>query len=105
MGDDEGWGARLGRALRALDQRYPALSQWVGGRLDIEVPAILVSLAVHGVFLLVLATAGYAVHAEGRHEFQGAVLDKAISNELTQSDFQDLDQSPDPPALTPAAGS
>jgi Mg-chelatase subunit ChlD len=91
--------------LRELDARHPALSEWVGGRLDIEVPAILASLGVHAALLLVLATVGYAVHTEAHHEFQSMVGEKAISNELTSSDFQDLDQTADPPALTPAAGS
>src|SRR4051794_14300099 len=59
-----GFAARLRRGLRALDARYPGWSQRVGGRLDIEVPALLVSAAAHALFLLVLATAGYAVHTE-----------------------------------------
>jgi hypothetical protein len=100
-----GLGARLRHLLCALDEDYPWLSHWLGGRLDIEVPAIAVSVAVHGLLLLVLATAGYAVHTESRREIQSQVLDKVVSNELTHSDFQDLDQSSDPPALTPAAGS
>jgi hypothetical protein len=99
------WLARLRRSLRTLDERYPWLSQWVGGRLDIELPAIGMSVAVHALVLLVLATAGYAVHSEARREFQSQVVDRVVSNELTQSDFQDLDQPPDSPALTPAAGS
>src|SRR4051812_44787312 len=64
VGGGEGWGARLRRALRELDGRHPELSRWVGGRLDIEIPAIAVSLGVHGALLLMLATAGYAVHTE-----------------------------------------
>ena len=103
--DAVGLGARLRRAAVRLDENYPWLSHWVGGRLDIEVPAIAVSVGVHALVLLVLATAGYAVHTEGRREIQSQVVDKVVSNELTHSDFQDLDQSSDPPALTPAAGS
>src|SRR5947209_4630696 len=60
-GGPEGWAGRMRQALRQLDERFPELSHWMGGRLDIEVPAILVSMGVHGVLLLVLATAGYAV--------------------------------------------
>jgi hypothetical protein len=103
--EDEGLGARLRRGLQALDRAYPELSRWLGGRLDIEVPALAVSVGIHGLLLLVLATAGYAVHAEARREFQSQVVDRPVSNELTHSDFQDLDQGPEPPALTPAAGS
>ena len=104
-GGAEGWGARLRRALRDLDERHPELSRWMGGRLDIEVPAIAASVAVHGLFLMVLATAGYAVHTEGRRDLQSQVLGKDVSNELTHTDFQDLDQSAEPPTMTPQAGS
>jgi hypothetical protein len=92
------------RWLRQLDARFPGWSHRAGGRLDIEVPAVMVSVAVHTVFLLILASAGYAVRAEVRREFQSRV-DTALSNELTNSDFQDLDQGPEPPSLTPVAGS
>jgi hypothetical protein len=101
----QGTEARWRLWLRQLDDRFPALSRWAGGRLDIEVPALLMSVGVHAVVLLVLATAGYAVHTEARREFQSRVVENTVSNELTHSDFQDIDQSPDPPALTPAAGS
>src|SRR3954453_24029995 len=99
------WGARMRRALRELDGRHPELSRWVGGRLDIEIPAIAVSLGVHGALLLTLATAGYAVHTESSRELQSQVVAKELSNELTHSDFQDLDQGPEPPTMTPQAGS
>src|SRR3954453_19016920 len=105
VGGGEGWGARLRRALRELDGRHPELSRWVGGRLDIEIPAIAVSLGVHGALLLTLATAGYAVHTESSRELQSQVVAKELSNELTHSDFQDLDQGPEPPTMTPQAGS
>ncbi|MEA2630036.1 MAG: hypothetical protein QOE66_255 [Chloroflexota bacterium] len=95
----------LREALRDLDGRFPELSHWMGGRLDIEVPAILVSVGVHGVLLLVLATAGYAVHTEARRDLQSQLGAREVSNELTHSDFQDLDQGADPPTMTPQAGS
>ena len=104
-GDPPRRGASLRQGLKDLDARYPGLSRWVGGRLDIEVPAILVSVGVHAVLLLVLATAGYAVHTEARREFQSRVVDTAVPGDLTRSDFQDLDQSDEPPAMTPVAGS
>ena len=92
-----GWGRGCVAGCWRLDEELSRLSRWVGGRLDIEVPAIAVSVGVHAVFLLVLATAGYAVHTEARREFQSQVVDTAISNELTHSDFQDLDQTAEPP--------
>ncbi len=60
--------------LRRLDRAYPDLSRWLGGRLDIEVPAIAVSVGVHGVLLLVLATAGYAVHTETSRELRSTMV-------------------------------
>ncbi len=96
----------LGGVLRRLDQRFPALSQWLGGRLDIELPAIAVSVAVHTVFLIVLATAGYAVHREAQREFSTRVVDSAISSDLSAKvEFQDLDMGDKPLTSTPAAGS
>lgn len=92
--------------LRRLDQRYPELSRWVGGRLDIEVPAILVSVAVHAGMLLVMATAGYAVHHNVQREFQARVSDGPIASELSHTiDFQPL-LTPDTPLTDkPPAGS
>ena len=108
-GDRDGEGAGAGEGFRAwlrrLDAEHPHLSRWVGGRLDIEVPAIIASVVVHAVFLLALASAGYAVHVESQKEFKSAVVDTALPANLGHVDFQDLDQSAEPPSLSPAAGS
>jgi uncharacterized protein YegL len=95
-----------GEALRRLDEQYPRLSQWMGGRLDIEVPALAVSLGVHLVLLLSLGMVGYAVHKEVGRRFEGTTgaLDTALPN-LEKMQFQDLDQTAERPSLTPAAGS
>lgn len=92
--------------IRWLDERFPQLSQWLGGRLEIELPALAVSVGVHAVFLLILATAGYAVHRERQREFQTQVVDTSIANELNAKvEFQDLDMGDKPLTQTPAAGS
>ena len=54
----------VGDLVRGLEARLPWLSTWFGDRLEIELPAFLVSLAAHGVLLVSLAFAGYSVHHE-----------------------------------------
>jgi len=88
--------------VRGLEARFPWLSTWLGGRLEIELPAFLISLTVHGLLLVGLAFAGYRVHQEVQREFQGGVMDNLVPSEST---YQDLDQSANPPAPAPAAGS
>jgi hypothetical protein len=95
---------RARKALRDLDARHPRLSRWVGGRLDIEVPALLVSLAVHLAVLAVLGMVGYAVRHEVGGHFEAALVDTALGD-LERSNFQDIDQTAEPPALAPTAGS
>lgn len=100
--DHRGWRERL----RRLGDRYPRLSRWAGGRLDIEAPAVLASFGVHLALLLGLATVGYAVRREtgGRIEAISAV-DTGLLPDLDKMQYQDLDQSAERPSLTPAAGS
>ncbi len=105
QGGAEAQATGLRSMLQRLDQRYPELSRRLGGRLDIEVPALLASVGVHSIFLIVLATAGFAVHTEARREFQSRVVETDVSADLGRSDFQDLDMSAEPPALAPAVGS
>ncbi|MFO0950491.1 MAG: vWA domain-containing protein [Isosphaeraceae bacterium] len=95
---------RMKRWLRELDERHPKLSQWAGGRLDIEVPALAVSLGVHLAFLALLATAGYAVHREVERQFQGSVVDTSV-DPLESNTYQDLDQDPSQPLVEHKAGS
>jgi hypothetical protein len=93
----------FGDLLRDLGGRFPWLSTWLGGRLEVELPAFLVSLTMHGLVLVGLAFAGYRVHHESSREFQSRAVDNLVSN--TDSMYQDLDQSANPPAPIPAAGS
>ncbi len=89
--------------VREFEARFPWLSSWFGDRLDIELPAFLVSLTVHGLLLISLAFVGYRVHKEVRgNEFKSAVVDNLVMSEST---FQDLDQSINPPPVEAAAGS
>jgi hypothetical protein len=88
--------------LRGLEVRFPWLSRWAGGRLELELPALGASLLMHGLILTGLAFAGYHVHRESQREFRSELADTRLS---TDSTFQDLDQSKEPPAEVPAAGS
>jgi hypothetical protein len=96
----------FGAWLRRLEERYPALSRWLGGELDAKVPPLLVSLSVHAALLIALALLGYAVRRETHREFQSRVGDSSAPYDLsaTQVDFQDLDL-PDKLTNTPKAGS
>jgi hypothetical protein len=88
--------------VREFEARFPWLSSWFGDRLDIELPAFLVSLTVHGLLLVSLAFVGYSVHKEvQRNDFKSVVADNQVASEST---FQDLDQSNNPPPLEAAAG-
>jgi hypothetical protein len=83
--------------------RFPWLFTWFGDRLEIELPAFLVSLAVHGLLLVSLTFAGYSVHREIQREFKSEfVTDNLV---ISDSKFQDLDQSNTPPPPEAAAGS
>jgi hypothetical protein len=95
-------GTVFGDLLRGLEARFPWLSTWLGGRLEVELPAFLVSLTMHGLLLVGLAFAGYRVHQESSREFQSGVADNLMPSDST---FQDLDQTANPPAPIAAAGS
>jgi von Willebrand factor type A domain len=92
----------LGAAIQRLEAQFPWLLERLGRRPDIELPAFLVSISLHGLLLVGLAFAGYQVHHEIQREFKSEVVDNLIS---TDSTYQDLDQSADPPASEPVAGS
>ncbi len=92
----------VGDLLRGLESRFPWLATWTGGRLDIELPAFFMSLTFHAFLLVGLAFAGYQAHRESRREFRSEMVDNLVSSDST---FQDLDQSAEPSAPIPAAGS
>jgi hypothetical protein len=88
---------------RDLKVRFPWLSMWFGERLEIELPAFLASVTMHGLLLVGLAFVGYHVHQESVREFQsGVALNLKASSDST---YQDLDQTANPPAQIAAAGS
>ena len=97
-------GERLREAIDALSDRFPRASQWVD-RLDVDGPAVTISVAVHVVVLLSLGMFGYAVHRESERRFEASTsIDTSVSD-LERSNFQDIDQTAEAPSLIPAAGS
>jgi hypothetical protein len=92
----------VGEILRGVEARYPRLASWVGGRLDLELPALSLSLLVHGLILVGLGFAGYQAHREAQREFRSELVDNRLTSDST---FQDLDQSAERPAEIAAAGS
>ncbi|MDR3637861.1 MAG: VWA domain-containing protein [Isosphaeraceae bacterium] len=96
----------LRNLFQQLDERFPQLSRWAGGRLDIELPAFMTSVVFHVVLLLMLAMVGYGANAVVNREISSSVVDTSLSTDLSRSaEFQDLDMSDKPPTLTPQAGS
>jgi hypothetical protein len=99
-----GWEYRavVADLVRRLEGQFPWFSSLLGDRPDIELPALMVSLTVHGLLLVGLAFASYHANRESQREFKSAVMDNVVSGE---SPYQDLDQSASPPAAEPQAGS
>ena len=93
----------FGDLLRNIEARLPWLSTWLGGRLEVELPAFLVSATMHGLLLVGLAFAGYRVNRESSREFQSVLVDNLVP--ASDSTYQDLDQTANPPAPIAAAGS
>jgi len=92
----------VAEVVRGLEARFPWLSTWLGDRLEFELPALMMSLTMHGLLLVGLAFAGYRVHREVQREFRSEAVDNLVPSDTT---YQDLDQSADPPAPVSAAGS
>ena len=93
----------FGNVFRNLETQLLQASTRLHARLEPELPAFLVSFTVHGILLMCLAFAGYRVHQVSSREFQGSVLDNLVP--ASESRFQDLDQSSNPPPLVAPAGS
>ncbi|WP_165234451.1 vWA domain-containing protein [Aquisphaera insulae] len=91
----------LAKLVRTIDARAPWLTPLLGGRLDLEIPAYMVSLSIHLTFLVVLALVGHSVHQASSKDLAGSMVDSKLDSEST---FQDLDQKADVPPVAAAAG-
>jgi hypothetical protein len=94
--------AVVAELVQRLEGRFPWISAALGDRPDIELPALVMSLTMHGLLLVGLALGSYHAHREAQRQFTSEVVDNLVS---ADSNFQDLDQSAEPPALEPVAGS
>lgn len=72
--------------FRRLDEAYPALARRLGGRLDIQLPAIAASLLTHVLLLTAFAVVGVAAHSS-----MGRSLDSRLLSDASLSDFATLD--------------
>lgn len=92
----------VAEVVRRLSERFPWISAVLGDRPDIELPAFVMSLTMHGLLLMGLALGSYHAHREAQRAFTSEIVDNLVS---ADSNFQDLDQSDKPPVLEPVAGS
>ena len=92
----------LAKMLRKFDTQVPWLGTLLGSRPELEVPAYMVSLTVHALFLVLLGLVGHRVHQVVR-QFHSQVLDNALNT--SESTYQNLDQGAEAPSLIPPAGS
>jgi hypothetical protein len=90
-------------AIRRLEECYPHLTSWFGGRLDIQLPAFGASLVTHLVLLGVFGMIAIAAHTDSRREFRSEVVDTALT------DFAKMDATElaaiDDTVIKPSAGS
>ncbi len=91
-----------GDVARRFGSRFAGLSRLVGDRGNVELPAFMVSMTIHGILLASLAFATYQVHRESQREFTSPMASDTV---LSDSTYQDLDQPVEPPTVAPAAGS
>jgi uncharacterized protein YegL len=89
--------------LRQLDERYPLIGRWLGGPLDIQAPALGVSLAVHAALLCTLALMGYSAVVDQKQELTSQIVDSKLPD-FNRIEVQDIDR-PDVPLATVAPAS
>jgi len=89
----------LRERLRRLEARWPGLSSQLGGRLDVQLPAFVVSLVVHGGALTALALVGYAAQTEAPKVLESRVLVDSDLPEFSSVVVEDLDRGDEPLAM------
>ena len=86
----------LRRMAQRIDARFPWLARWLGGRLDIQLPAYGVSLLTHLVLLTLFAMIGYAAgSAQSAREFQTELVDTSLEDfaEFDTTALAEIDQT------------
>jgi hypothetical protein len=89
--------------IRRLDVACPWLSRWLGGRLDIQLPAFGVSVLTHAVLLTVFGMFAFAAHSELRKEFRAEVVDTSLDDfsRMEGTELAAIDNT----VIKPSAGS
>lgn len=90
--------------LRRVEERYPALARWMGGPLEVQAPAVGVSLAVHAALLVALALMGYTASREAGRELTASTDVDTRLPELNRIEVQEIDR-PDAKLTTVSPGS
>jgi hypothetical protein len=90
--------------LMRLDERYPALSRWAGGRLDRQAPAVLASLGVHATLLVILALMGYKASQQAVTELTTTQVADTKLPDFRRIEVQEIDR-PDAPLVTASPAS
>ncbi len=88
--------------LRRLDERYPALSRWMGGRLEVQVPAVGASVAVHLTLLIALAVMGVAATHDSHRELTATMADTRVP-EFSRVEVQEIDKPNAPMTMSAPA--
>lgn len=91
----------LNDLYRRLDEACPWLSRWLGGRLDVQLPAILLSLLTHAVLLALFGVLTYAATTDQRAEIRSNLVEADVDDfaVLDQTEIQELENT----ALVPSA--
>ncbi len=78
--------------LRRVEERYPALSRWMGGPLEVQAPAVGASLAVHATLLVALAVTGYTASQQSARELTASTVVDSKLPDLNRIEVQDIDR-------------
>lgn len=98
------WKDRLEGLVERLEDSHPALAQWLGDRLDLQVPAVGLSLFVHFLLLVCFALVGYAATGPlSAPEFRTEVVSYELNDfaKMETTEIAELDNT----VITPVLGS
>lgn len=91
-------------AIQRLEASHPRLASWLGGRLDIQLPAFGVSLLTHLILLGVFGMIAVAAHSEIRREFRSEMQVDTSVSDFAKMDATEL-ASIENTVIKPSAGS
>ncbi|HEU5118246.1 MAG TPA: vWA domain-containing protein, partial [Isosphaeraceae bacterium] len=94
---------RLENLVRRIEPAFPAVRRWAGERLDLQVPAVGVSVLTHLMALSALGMIGYAATKPPVPEFRSEVVDTSLSDfaKLDTTEIAQIEET----SITPVGGS